>query len=258
MYVRDEYQSSEPLKRFSRSCYIFVAQEWQHIPRDTIKDQGFERQFREYCVRYLHGWSISQEREMTLGSGVSTSSGVLHEIDLVAQIDDFCAIAELKNRQGQHPHKNDVIVFFAKLLDYVVCNPDLLLKDICPVFMSSITFERSGLAACLGLGIHPVSPMLRPLPILIHNAKILERAIRDGLAIEHTYLERYYDFCAKINRLSFALRDTWFSSRYSRLSENKLFIQSVCELDTLALTEDFREINSEYAQLSVIFDRARK
>jgi hypothetical protein len=78
MYVHDDYNPSEPLWMFLRSCYLFVAQKWQHIPRDTIKDQGFERQFREYCISKLPGWTISQEREMALGAGLSTNSGVLH------------------------------------------------------------------------------------------------------------------------------------------------------------------------------------
>ena len=51
-----------------------------------------------------------------------------------------------------------MIVFFAKILDYLCWSPVLLRSYLLPVFVSSYAFEKSGLAACLGLGIHPVAP----------------------------------------------------------------------------------------------------
>ncbi len=260
MRVHDEYRASEPVIRFLRHCYVFVSQTWQHAVRDTMPDKGFEKQFRTSCIetKTLSGWTISQVREMSLGSGLTTSSGVLHEIDLVAQCASTSAIAELKNRSSGPPDKNDVIVFWAKLLDYLTCNPDLLLKEICPVVLSSTTIDSHGLAACLGLGIHPISPQLRPLPILVHNAKCLEDELQKGLVIGHEVQERYDDFCAKVNSLSVTLRDTWFSSRCSRLSENKLFMQAVCGIDTLALVSDFRTINADCSILMDAFKKARK
>jgi hypothetical protein len=97
---------------------------------------------------------------MHLGEDLLTASGTTHEIDLVGLHDQASAIVELKHWQSGPPTKNEVIVFFAKILDYVSANPALMLKDICPIFVSSSGFEESGLAACLGLGVHPVGPGL--------------------------------------------------------------------------------------------------
>ena len=89
-------------------------------------DQGFEMKLRESCIGKLAGWVVSQHREMNLGAGLITASGVLHEIDVVAQHEQAMGILELKNRPGLPPEKNDVIVFFAKILDYLCCTPALL------------------------------------------------------------------------------------------------------------------------------------
>jgi hypothetical protein len=74
---------------------------------------------------------------MHLTGGLSTASGVLHEIDLVAQNVDVVAVLELKNRLAYPPDKNDVIVFFAKLLDYLALNPVLLHREVIPMFIST-------------------------------------------------------------------------------------------------------------------------
>jgi hypothetical protein len=183
--IRVEDELPRAAVDFLKHCYRFVNEEWQHVDRDDLPDQGFERNFRSSCITSLSGWEISQEREMRLGYELSTASGVLHEIDIVAKHSDVTAIMELNNRQGS-PAKNDVVVFFAKILDYLTLNPDLLLKELCPVFMSTAAFEQNGLAACLGLGIHPVGPGLRPVPILVNNAKILDMELRRGLQVSET------------------------------------------------------------------------
>src|ERR1039458_131864 len=104
---------------------------------------------------------------MHLGDDLFTASGTNHEIDLVGTHDHASAIVELKHWESGPPSKNEIIVFFAKLLDYVAANSALMLRDICPIFVSISGFEESGLAACLGLGIHPVGPGLRPIPIMV-------------------------------------------------------------------------------------------
>lgn len=249
MNIRHEHAPLESVKSFLRHCCIFVNQDWQHASRELCPDQGFEERFREICIARLPGWSISQEREMYLGQGLSTASGVLHEIDIVAQYTDSNVFVELKNRSHFPPDKNDVIVFFAKLLDYIVFNPDILLKEVCPIIISSTTFEISGLAACIGLGIHPVAPQLRPLPILFHNAQCLEVEIKKGLVLGAESKGLYEDFCAGINYLSTALSETWMSSRCSRLSDRKLFIQAIGGLNSLALAGNLMHLNADYSRL---------
>jgi hypothetical protein len=117
-----------------RHCYCFVNEEWQHLPRDVSPDQGFEAKLRESCVSKLVGWVVSQHREMNLGMGLFTASGVLHEIDIVAHREPTMGILELKNRATWPPEKNDVINFFAKILDYLCHTPALLRAHLVPIF----------------------------------------------------------------------------------------------------------------------------
>jgi hypothetical protein len=107
---------------------------------------------------------------MQLGYGMDTASGVLHEADIVARNSDLTVIVEMKKWQAPS-NKNDVIVFFAKLVDYLATNPSLLDRELCPTFISTSGFEPHALASCVGLGIHPIAPALRPLPLLIDNGQ---------------------------------------------------------------------------------------
>ena len=240
--IRVENELPRAAIDFLKHCYRFVNEEWQHTTRDNLPDQGFERNFRAGCIASLSNWEISQEREMRFGSEMSTASGVLHEIDIVAKHPDVTAIMELKNWQGP-PAKNDVIVFFAKILDYLVLNPDLLLKELCPVFMSTVAFDTSGLAACLGLGIHPVSPSLRPVPVLVDNAKRINVELRRGLQVSEETHDRFQDFCAELNSVWLKLMDNWISSRFGYHSENTIVLRAVAGSEPQAISHSLRKLN---------------
>lgn len=186
---------------------------------------------------------------MSLGYGFETASGILHEVDIVAKHPDVTAIAETKNRQGFLPDKNDVIVLFAKLLDYLAFNPILLMKEVCLVFVSSSSFEESGLRACLGLGVHPVAPGLRPVAILVDNARRIRHELRRGVEVSKEVHGRFIDFCADLNRVSFAISGTWLTSRCGYVSENTIVLKATGGLDTVALGRDLRHLNAECAWL---------
>lgn len=179
--------------RLLRHSYLFVNERWQHLNREPIPDQSFEAKFRESCVQQP-GWVVSQNRELHLGSNLVTVSSVLHEIDLVAQDEQFRGIFELKNRQADPPEKNDVIVFWAKLLDYLCFNPSLLKQVLVPTFLSAFAFEYTGLGACLGLGIHPVAPGLRPVPLLVDNARRMKVERDRGLELPAHEWDAYEEF----------------------------------------------------------------
>ena len=206
--IRAEGQPPRAAVDFLRHCYRFVAEDWQHTDRLDLPDQGFESIFRTSCANQLVGWEFSEQREMRLGLEVTTASGVLHEIDIVARHSDCNIIAELKNRQGS-PGKNDVVILFAKLVDYLAINPVILLKEICPVFMSTTEFDSNGLAACLGLGIHAVSPSLRPIPVLINNAERLAFDLARGLEVSEEIVARFEDYCAELNSIWLRLSEPW-------------------------------------------------
>jgi len=255
MSIRIENPLPKAALQFLRRCYRFVSHEWQHAAREPLPDQGFEERFRESCVIHLTGWNVAPEREMHLGSALDTASGMSHEVDIVCQCQDVIAVLEIKNRPATPPEKNDVIVFFAKLLDYLALNSTLLLKEVCPAFMSSITFEEGGLAACLGLGIHPIAPGLRPLPILVENARLIDIELQKGVIIAPELREECGDFCANLNRLSVTLSDTWLSSRCGYQSERTIVLRAVERLETVTLARELRRLNGDCERL---LDRVKK
>ena len=242
---------------FLKHCYRFINEDWGHAGRQDLPDQGFESHFRASLINKLSGWESSQEREMGLGQQLSTASDVLHEIDIVASHSDVTAIMELKNRQGS-PSKNDIIVLFAKLLDYLTLNPHLLLKELCPIFMSTSPFEQSGLAACLGLGIHAVGPGLRPIPVLIDNAKRIDVELSRGIQVPEEAFERFQEFCSEINKVSLSLKDSWFSSRFGYISEDTIVIKAVAGYDTSANCHSIYSLNAECSHLLSVIREAKR
>ena len=239
----DPVTSSSGLE-FLRHCYRFVTKEWQHISHEPLPDQGFEIHFRSATSRQLLEWQVSQEWELELGSQLQTASGVGHEIDLVAQSPDTLAIVELKNRPVSPPGKNDVIVFFAKILDYLAFNPKLLLNEVCPIFLTGAAFEETALAACLGLGIHPVGPGMRPLPVLADTLRRIEIEMTKGTPVAAPKRQLWEDSCADLNRIGLHLSEVWMSSRCGFLSDEKFSMRRVGGLETVALSRDLRRLNS--------------
>ncbi len=219
-------------------------------------DQGFEQRFRESCTQNLQGWTISEQRELRLGAGLDTASGVNHEIDIVARSSTATAILEAKNL-GDMPGKNDVVIFFAKVLDYLLANTTLASEDICLAFMSRNSFEPRALAACLGLGIHPVASDVRPLPVLIDNARRMEYELHEGLAIAPDIQNRFDDLCAQINNLYVALDETWLDNRCGYLSEDSLLFKAVGPLQTDALAQQLRQANGDCTDLLNAFRLAK-
>ena len=216
-----------------------------NLDREDVPDQGFEKRFRDSCMAHLTEWEISSEREMSFGYGVETSSGVLHELDIVAKHPNVIAILEAKNHQGIFPDKNDVIVFYAKILDYLTFNPDLLNKEICPTFMSSTSFNPHGLAACLGLGIHPIASGLRPIPVLVDNAKRIKAELTKHAYIANNVRDRFDDYTAELNSLVFNLKDTWISSRCGSVSRNSIVVKAAGGLDVVELSNRLIILNAD-------------
>ncbi len=253
----DTSLTSEASLVFLRHCYKFLNQDWQHADRESLPDQGFEIRLRESCILNSKEWRVSQPWELNLGCDAGTSSATLHEIDLVVEQNDSFGIVEAKNRPFDLPAKNDVIVFFAKILDYLTCNPSITQKEICPVFISTFAFERSGLAACLGLGIHPIGPLIRPLPILSDLVRKMEAELRNDLEVGPEQLETFADFRAEVNDVATYLRDTWFTARFGYQSPDSIISRAVRGLETLTLSEKFVELNGTCSRLIGAFKEAK-
>ena len=229
--------------------------EWPHAEREPLPDAGFEERFRESCVQNLDGWGISEPRELRLGAGLSTASGVAHEIDIVARHLNTTAVLEAKNL-GDMPGKNDIIIFYAKLIDYLLANPELALNEICLAFMSRNSFETSAMAACLGLGIHPVASDIRPFPVLVDNARRMEAELHQGLVIPGDLRDRFEDWCALLNSLGFALNETWPDNRFGYQSEDSLLIRAIAPQQTDALAQQLRQANGNCIDLLNVFRSA--
>ena len=245
MPIRAESQPRGSTLKFLKRCFAYVRDEWPRAPREQLPDEGFEQGFRNSCISHLPSWSISAEREMRLGSGLETASGVLHEVDVIARGVELTAILELKNRTGRLPDKNDVIVFFSKVIDFLCANPSLASENLCLVFLSSNSYEPAALAACLGLGIHPVGPEARPLPVLVNNAMIMESEIHAGLQVAPGILDRFDDLCAQLNNLSSVLSDTWIDGRCGYVSDDTILLRALPPLTTMALGELLRKLNAD-------------
>lgn len=256
MPVRLEHQPSKASLEVLIRCYKFVNEEWTHVERVSVPDEGFEQRFRESCVQHLNGWTISEERELRLGAGLDTASGVAHEVDLIARHPNVTAVLELKNR-GDAIGKNDVIIFFAKVLDYLLANPTLAMQEVNLAFMSRNAFEPRGLAACLGLGIHPIAPGVRPLPILVNTARVMENWLREDLSVTRDFEDRFDDLSARLNSLSVALSETWLDNRCGYLSDDSLLLKAVAPLQVSALVQQLRQANSDCTDLLNAFRTAR-
>ena len=248
MSIRPEIVPSQSALVFLRRCFRFVSVEWPHAEREQLPDQGFEQRFRESCVQHLDGWTISEQREFRLGAGLDTASGVAHEIDIVARWSNATTILEAKNLGGM-PGKNDIIVFFAKIIDYLLANPELALNDLCLVFMSRNSFELSAMATCLGLGIHPVASDIRPFPVLVDNALRMESEVRNGLVVPSEARARFEDLCASLNNLGSTLKELWPDNRFGYLSEDSILVKAITPQPTHELASQLRQANSDCIDL---------
>ena len=257
MALRVETPVPRPALDLLRRCYLFVNEDWQHLPRDESADQGFEAKLRESCIAKLVGWVVSQHREMNLGMGLITASGVLHEIDVVAQLEPTVGILELKNRADWPAEKNDVIVFFAKILDYLCLTPALLRSYLVPIFVSSYAFEQSGLAACLGLGIHPVAPQLRPLPILIDNANRMIAEMDKGLTLSSEDTLAFDDFRAKLRNMSSLLAGADANNRFDYFNDLTIAVHAFGGVDVTELADELWALNGECSRLIHVFKAAK-
>jgi len=258
MSLRVENPFPLPALKLLQHCYRFVNEEWQHSPRDESPDQGFEVRLRASCVSKLAGCVVSQHREMNLGTGYGTASGVLHEIDIVVQREPAMGILELKNRGGSLPEKNDVVVFFAKILDYLCLTPALLRSCVVPIFVSSYPFAHSGLAACLGLGIHPVAPQMRPLPMLIENARLMMLELKKGTRVSAAEEGALDDYCSQLSRMSSVLSGAEVNTRFDYLNDTTLAVHAFGDVPISELADELLALNGECTRLLEIFRAASK
>lgn len=240
-----------------RHCYRFVNEEWQHVTHDESVDQGFEVKLRESCTTKLITWVVSHNREMNLGMSLMTASGVLHELDVVTQQEPVIGVMELKNRVEWPPEKNDVIVFFAKILDYLCLTPSILRSHLVPIFISNYAFSQSGLAACLGLGIHPIAPQLRPLPMLIDNANRILLEIEKGVTLSARNEFALGEFCAKVGNMASILAGADANTRFDCFNDLTIAVRAFSAGAVHEMADELRTLNGECSRLIEVIKTAK-
>lgn len=228
--------------------YRFVAQDWLRARREPIPDSGFEEFCRNTLVAQLPGFRISQPREMRLGGHFATSSGILHEVDLVASRETLRIIWELKHWSA-HVDKNAVIGFWAKLMDYLSATPDLAAFECIPVFVTTGAFDDHALAAALALGIEPVAPGLRSPLILAHNLRLLESGPEDQRVFVAQSEELIQEFRLGCNRLAAMLSGASLSDRVGRLSDKAISVAARTVEDGVAAGDLLRKLNARWNEI---------
>ena len=134
--------------------------------------------------------------------------------------------------------------------------PSLLKQTLAPVFLSTFAFEYTGLAACIGLGIHPVAPGLRPLPLLIDNARRMAVERDKGIGLPQAEWDTFDDFCVALNRLSIKLVPADINQRFDILNDTTVKARAVRITQTVEIGDQFRSLSAECSRLIDVFRAA--
>jgi hypothetical protein len=126
-----------------------------------------------------------------------------------------------------------------------------------PIFVSSYAFQQSALAACLGLGIHPVAPSVRPLPILVDNANRMTTEIDKGLALSSADTLAFDDFCAKLANMLSLLAGADANNRFDYFNDLTIAVRAFGGVDVEELADELRTLNSECSRLIKVFKAAK-
>jgi hypothetical protein len=257
MVVRPTSTATPEVLTLLREAYRFVAVTWPRVPRDLIPDQGFERRLREAVATATatNGWTLAPASQFEIDAEPATASGVLHEVDLVARHADAAIriVVEAKN-WGHQLGKNEIIVFFAKLLDFFAGRPNLLERRVGAFVASAGSFDESGLQACVGLGMHPIAPDVRPFPVLVDTARRMAFDLTNGFQPSVGLADDLDDFGAAVNRLGVGLEPLELPKRLAYKSDREIVIRAVDTTDVAALAARLRQLSGVAAAL---LERAR-
>jgi hypothetical protein len=147
----------------------FVAVTWPHAPKSSEeRDQGFERIFRNHIWERFRPEAISSVHDLSFGAGLSTLSGLNHELDLLARWGDQEWVFELKNGGGSEINKEMLMVFHEKTLDFFLANYGFLSGlRIMRGFLTGAGHVNDYLRAyCAVWGIVLIDNELLPIPAL--------------------------------------------------------------------------------------------
>jgi hypothetical protein len=126
-----------------------------------------------------------------------------------------------------------------------------------PIFVSSYPFQQSALAACLGLGIHPVAPQLRPLPILLDNANRMTTEMDKGLTLSSSDALAVADFCAELANIASLTAGADANNRFDYFNDFTIAVRAFGGVDVDEIADELRMLNSECSRLIQVFKAAK-
>jgi hypothetical protein len=143
-------------------------------------------------------------------------------------------------------------------LDYLCHTPSLLRTRLVPIFVSSYGFQQSGLAACLGLGIHPVGPQLRPPIVLLENTNLMTHELKNGLSLTPADVLAFDDFRSKLKNILSLLEGADVNNRFDYLNDLTVIVHAFGNVDVDDLANELRTLNSECSRLIHVFKAAKR
>ncbi len=170
----------------TQSLY-FLRRIWPHTGRNTEeRDQGFERKFREHIWASLRPEKLSSAHCMSFAAGLTTLTGLLHELDLIARWGNQEWVFELKHGGGSDVDKEMLMVFNEKVLDFYMRNYGFLSSlRIMRCFLTAAPRIEDRLRAyCAIWGIVLIDNELLPIPLLPQAFCEKRKQISEGILVD--------------------------------------------------------------------------
>ena len=165
----------------------YLRRVWPHMPRtQEERDQGFERGFRKHIWCNLHPEMLSTVHDLSFASGLTTITGLRHELDLIARWGNEEWVFELKNGGGTDINKEMLMVFNEKVLDFYMKNHGFLSSSrIMRSFLTGASRVEDAIRAyCAIWGIVLVDNEMLPIPLLPQALSEKRKQLTDARLID--------------------------------------------------------------------------
>lgn len=151
----------------------------------------FEDFLRDRLVREIPFDLISSRRDLGMGQGLTTRSGLSHELDLITRLGSYLFVFELKHYADTQLNKEMVLVFNQKVIDYYLENYKVLSSlKIYRIFVTRASFVNETIRQfCALWGILMVDREFYSPPI----CEIILKGIRDEVESRPLSLTKWFN-----------------------------------------------------------------
>lgn len=159
----------------------------------TDTDRGFERLLRECLNDVLLPGQVSGARDLGIGDGRTPAVVPRHELDLILRCDEGRFVIEAKAWQ-QEAGKEAVIVFLAKILDFMAAPT---LEPLGPIFTGFIAlngFSEAALRIVFACGLTPFTQRAEQLSFAYMDV-LLSAAVAESVKRNWPELEQELREC---------------------------------------------------------------